>query len=101
MHEERSAHTATLLPDGKVLVAGGALREGVVFASTEVYDPAADRWTAAAPMSRKRFGHAATLLLRGRVLVTGGSGRWVFAVDTGLASAELYDPAKDAWTPAA
>jgi hypothetical protein len=85
MTAERAAHTATLLPDGKVLVAGGfALR--ATLASAELYDPASGTFTATGRMRFERSGHTATLLSNGKVLVTGGSDG---------ASAELYDPATD------
>ncbi|XYH96310.1 Kelch repeat-containing protein [Sorangium sp. So ce1128] len=92
----RRNHTATLLPDGRVLVAGGLQQEGVFddaieLASALVYDPALDAWLPAAPMSQARWGHTATLLPGGRVLVTGGAGT--------LATAELYDSTTDTWTP--
>ncbi|HYV16382.1 MAG TPA: kelch repeat-containing protein [Conexibacter sp.] len=64
--------TATLLPNGKVLVAGGYDGAGGAFASAELYDVATNSWSPAAPMSTARAGHAATLLADGRVLVAGG-----------------------------
>jgi hypothetical protein len=80
-------YTATLLPDGMLLVAGGADSgsEGYfLLASAELYDPGTGSWTATATMSVARDGHTATLLHNGKVLVTGGEG--------GGTSAELYDP---------
>ena len=71
--QHRYNHTATLLPDGKVLVAGGSSRDET--ASTELYDPATGTWSAAAPMSAARDSHTATLLPDGRVLVVGGVGK--------------------------
>ena len=95
MNAPRSGHTATLLPDGRVLIAGGMERNGVFYDSAELYDPSAGRFRAArGRMSTPRVGHTATLLADGRVLIAGGWG------DGGvLASAELYDPATDAFTP--
>ena len=104
----RADHTATLLPDGKVLVAGGRNSEPLTapLASSEVYDPATGRWTALAPMGVARSGHTATWLAApgcsphcGKVLVVGGAA----AQDSGssgtevTASAELYDPATQTW----
>jgi len=70
----RVLHTATLLPNGKVLVAGGLItnRPAVRTSSAELYDPASGAWTATAPMSVARVNHTATLLPNGRVLVAGG-----------------------------
>jgi hypothetical protein len=87
----RSGHSATLLPDGKVLVAGGFI--GSALASSEIYDPATGHWSAAGVLPAARSSHTATLLLNGKVLVAGGSSGGA------LASAALYDPATGAWTP--
>ena len=93
----RSAPTATLLADGRVLVAGGSSQGGSVVAitSAELYDPASGTWSAAGDMTVARVGHTATLLTDGRVLVAGGTSAdgWF-----GLASAELFDPASGTWT---
>src|SRR5207245_9038283 len=67
----RSQHTATLLPNGNVLIAGGVQSRSTgtrVLASTERYDPTSGRFTAAASMTTTRRGHTATLLPDGRVL---------------------------------
>ena len=84
--------TATLLPNGQVLVAGGF--NGVDLASAELYDPATGLWTATGSMTSARDHHTATLLPNGQVLVAGGYSFDDFA----LASAELYDPATGLWT---
>src|SRR6185503_14825465 len=99
MTEARFRHTATLLPSGQVLVAGGwanNARQGI-FSSAELYDPASGVWRATGSMSFARKGHTATLLPNGTVLVVttdfdgpGGSA----ARSTG----ELYDPASGLWT---
>jgi len=62
----RSQHTATLLSNGKVLVAGG---NG---ATAEVYDPATGTFSPSGSMTTTRANHTATLLPDGRVLVSGG-----------------------------
>ena len=80
MAEARTFHTATLLPSGKVLVAGG----GNENSTAEVYDPATGSFSITGGMEIGRSGHTATLLPNGSVLVAGGG---IFA---GLASAELY-----------
>ena len=67
----RYEHTATLLRNGKVLVAGG-LSHGSTLASAQVYDPAAGTWTATGSLSRGRCDHTATLLRNSKVFVAGG-----------------------------
>ena len=103
MAETRAGHTATLLEDGKVLVAGGVIDPDgeQVLASTDLYDPATRAWTTVEDMAGPRSAHTATLLLDGRVLVVGGIGRFVTPMEARmLASAELFDPATGRWTSA-
>ena len=69
---ERFAHTATLLNNGKVLVAGGMSRNGVWLDSAEIYDPVRGRFTLAGKLHSQRAGATATLLPNGSVLVAGG-----------------------------
>jgi hypothetical protein len=72
MNTARWGHTATLLPSGHVLIAGGYQHEGDTITQTanaELYDPTANQWLPAAPMSRPRAGHSAVLLPAGAVLV--------------------------------
>ncbi len=68
MSIKRFRHTATLLPDGKVLLAGG---EGTVTA--ELFDPVTSSFSLTGSLTKERFGHTATLLKDGRVLIVGGS----------------------------
>ena len=89
MVEDRGLHTATLLPSGRVLVAGGY---GLHQDSAELYDPASRSWSATGRLTEARAEQTATLLPDGRVLVAGGVG------DGAPASAELYDPATGTWT---
>jgi len=85
----RTRHTATLLPNGKVLVAGGANASGDL-AQAELYDPATGTWAPVASMLAARSVHTATLLPNGKVLVAGGFGA--------VTQAELYDPDANTWT---
>src|SRR5262249_18351181 len=88
---ERQLHTATLLPNGKVLVAGGQGISGNNLASAELFDPAdvTGSWAATGSLNKGRFFHTATLLQNGKVLVAGGRDN----TGANLASAELFDPA--------
>ena len=89
----RGFHTATLLLDGSVLVAGGLA--GGVLQSAELYNPATGTWTVTGTMDTARYMFTATLLTNGMVLVAGGAN-----VAAGpLANAELYDPATRTWSP--
>jgi hypothetical protein len=83
----RAGHTATLLADGRVIVAGGY--NGEYLKSIEVFDPSTNRFHNAGSLVESRSGQTATLLQDGRILFAGGVGTgWTF-----LRSAELYDPA--------
>jgi hypothetical protein len=95
LNTARRFHTMTLLPDGKVLVAGGLGADGGLLASAELYDPATGTWSPTASMGLGRGYHTATLLPNGKVLVAGAAGpEW-----SPSASAELYDPATGTWSP--
>jgi len=85
----RQVHTATLLPNGKVLVAGGVNYFDSVFPTTaELYDPATGKWSPTLPLVSGRRDHIASLLPNGKVLAAGGFN----TSDTGP-TAELFDPA--------
>jgi len=88
MLEPRSGHTATLLPDGRILVAGGMRRNQDFYRSAELYDPATGKFQSTGAMNVARVGHIAVLLRSGKVLIAGG---WIGHAATD--SAELYDPA--------
>ncbi len=92
--EPRSGHSATLLPNGKVLVAGGMRRNQDFYRSAELYDPATGNFQPTGSMTIARVGHVAVLLRTGKVLVSGG---WVGHDSTD--SAELYDPANGKFQP--
>ena len=82
----RAAHTATTLPSGQVLVAGGMAAGGGSLSSVELFDPADNTVQELDPLGARRTGHTATLLDDGRVLVAGGyNGEY-------LASLEVFDP---------
>ena len=97
MHHARLSQTATLLPDGRVLVAGG--RGSEVNASAEIYDPKSGAFRETASMTTARYKHTAGLLPDGRVLLAGGSDEpdWHGT----LSSAEIYDPQRGTFTATA
>jgi N-acetylneuraminic acid mutarotase len=93
MSTRRDAFTATLLPDGKVLIAGGEASIGQVVATAELYNPATRSFSPTGSLHTPRSDATATLLPDGKVLVVGGKG----ANFANLASAELYNPATGTW----
>ena len=95
MHQNRKEPSATLLQDGRVLVAGGYSDDGGggPIAHAEIYNPTANTWTVVTPMNHERWQHAATLLPDGRVLVAG-----TFLVAPNTDTAEIYDPTANTWT---
>ena len=100
--QARFGHTATLLPDGRVLVVGGSVSKTVnsenagsdARNSAEIYSPVGNIWQLVAPMGHARSGQSAVLLPDGTVLVIGGDG------GAGAATAERYDPRANTWTSA-
>jgi WD40 repeat protein len=91
----RYGHTATLLPNGKVLVAAGANNDAPYYlASAELYEPTTGAFTATGSMTTAQLFHTATLLPNGKVLVAGG----VNNGSTALSSAALYDPVAGTFT---
>jgi hypothetical protein len=98
MSVPRQFHTATLLTNGKVLIAGGyASTNGYpAWASAEIYDPSTGTFTATGDMTAPRCFHTATLLPDGKVLIAGGFANFIEnngRFDAILPTAELYDPA--------
>jgi len=100
MHVRRQNHTATLLPSGRVLVAGGS-NEQSVLASTEVYDPATGTWKRPGEMTTPRQAHAAALVQIGgspMVLVIGGTSGSSDCPPCIQSSSELYEPKAGSWS---
>jgi hypothetical protein len=94
MHDRRADHTATLLPDGRVLIVGGMAENGVFLNSAEVYEPKRGTFLVTDNMQSRRVEHTATLLPNGNVLIAGGiAGRAREGGPGVVASTEIYDPA--------
>src|SRR5437867_87598 len=91
LNAARYGHTATLLPNGKVLVAGGQ-NFTTTANNAYLYDPATGIWANTGSLNVARFAHTATLLPNGKVLVAGGYG-----TNSYLLSVEVYDPAAGTW----
>lgn len=84
----RNSHTATLLADGRVLIAGGRNAKHQPIASAEIYDPGSKSFSPTGSLASGRYDHHATLLPNQKVLVTGG----------GALTAEIYDPVSGVWS---
>ena len=97
LNTSRSGHTATLLANGQVLVAGGVTTDYIQLDSTELYDPATGMWSSTDNLRTARSLHQATLLPSGQVLVAGG---YMYAEPYFLSSAEIYDPVTGRWSSA-
>ena len=94
----RSWHTATLLNDGRVLIAGGVTNSSFsATASAELYDPTRGRFSPTGNMTAPRAAHTAILLPDGRVLIAGGSSSLGENVPY-LITAEIYDPSTGTFT---
>ena len=96
LNTARSNHTATLLQNGKVLVAGG-FDGNHSLNSAELYDPASGTWTSTGNLNTARGNHTATLLPNGRVLVAGGADT-ICIFCTSFDSTEVYDTVSGKWT---
>jgi hypothetical protein len=94
MNAARESHTATLLSNGMVLIAGGVGNSGVLASEEELYNPATETFTyTTGSLNTARELHTATLLNNGMVLIAGGEGS-----SGALASVELYNPATGTFT---
>jgi Galactose oxidase, central domain len=95
MTTPRTGQTATLLPDGTVLLAGGD--NSTTVTSAEIYDPTTDSFHATThSMTQVRSGHAAALLKNGKVLIAGGD--YPPSNQGSPGTAELFDPGTDTFT---
>jgi len=94
MTTPRYNHSATLLEDGDVLIAGGSSSSvtDVPLATAELYDPTRATFTAVAKMNSAHASHTATLLADGKVLIAGGAGQPPIVSNSITAVAEIYDP---------
>jgi trimeric autotransporter adhesin len=93
----RYGHTASMLPNGKVLAVGGITHGEAYLNSVELYDPATNSWSAAPSIPTPRSSHTATLLRNGKLLVVGGYSLNFLRTP----SAQLYDAASNTWSDAA
>src|SRR5208282_2136710 len=96
LHTARAYHTATLLNNGMVLIAGGS--NGGFLASVELYNPATGTFTLTGSLNTTRYLHTATLLNDGTVLLAGGYGPLSGTTYGYLTSVELYNPATGTFT---
>ena len=102
LREPRSQHTATLLPDGRVLVVGGlwwSTGEALVRSSAEVWDPVTETFSPAGVLGRGRYEHTATLLPDGRVLIAGGGAGWDPNASP-ITTLEVWDPTTSTFSAA-
>src|SRR5262245_23363606 len=96
MRDPRWQAAAVLVPNGKVLVAGGAPNTTTgAIRTAELYDPASGTWTPTGSMSHDRQAFTLTLLPNGKAMAAGG-----YNTNGPMSSVDLYNPATEIWTPA-
>lgn len=95
MAAARGMHRATLLNDGRVLVAGGFTTWSTPLATCERWTPSTEAWTSAASMATARMDHGQVCLADGRVLVAGG----LTGASSYTSLCEVYDPTGNTWAP--
>jgi Galactose oxidase, central domain len=95
----RELHTATMMRNGKVLIAGGEDAKGYAVTRAETYDPALGSFIPTGSLSVGRYGHTATALADGEVLIAGGERIDEDGFDIALGSAEIYNPATGRFHP--
>ena len=99
MPNTRWNHTATLLPNGRVLVAGGTTNQQPVgtnvLASADLYNPVTGTWSKTSPMKNPRIFHTAIMLPNGKILVTGGTSNYPTMY---LSISEIYEPNTGTWS---
>ncbi len=99
MNTTRREHTATLLPNGTVLITGGLSFANTILNTAEIYDPSTGIFTPTGNMNTARTRHTAMLLSDGTVLIAGGHGNIPNADTPQLNTAEIYDPSTGIFTP--
>jgi hypothetical protein len=103
MLKNRAGMTATLLRDGRVLVAGGQQLDHpdlAPFREAEIFDPTTGRWTATGSMATGRSSQFAIRLSDGRVLVAGGYADVAGCTNNSTWRAEIWDPSTKLWSDA-
>ena len=99
MSKPREGHTATLLRDGRVLIAGGSPNGITTSDSAEIYDPVSSTFQPASHMTVPREAHVAVALLSGQVLIAGGGRGGMPGGYISYDTAEMFDPNSSSFRP--